>query len=119
MAAVENLTARLEGSIVTLEPLREEHAEELWEAAQAPEIWAWLANLNERERFDLWMRLTLEAAQAGTEGPFTTRDARTGRAIGSSRYLNVRPARPRGRDRLDLAATRAPGAAAPTSRPSC
>jgi RimJ/RimL family protein N-acetyltransferase len=91
MAAVENLTTRLEGSIVTLEPLREEHAEELWEVAQAPEIWAWLANLNERERFDLWMRLTLEAVQAGSEGPFTTRDARTGRAIGSSRYLNVRP----------------------------
>jgi RimJ/RimL family protein N-acetyltransferase len=91
MAAVEILTAHLEGSIVTLEPLREEHAEELWEVAQAPEIWAWLANLNERERFDLWMRLTLEAVQAGSEGPFTTRDANTGRAIGSSRYLNVRP----------------------------
>jgi RimJ/RimL family protein N-acetyltransferase len=91
MAGMESLTARLEGSIVTLEPLREEHAEELWEVAQAPEIWAWLANLNERERFDVWMRLTLEAAQAGSEGPFTTRDARTGRAIGSSRYLNVRP----------------------------
>jgi RimJ/RimL family protein N-acetyltransferase len=89
---VENLTERLEGSIVTLEPLREEHAEELWEAAQAPETWAWLANLNKRERFDLWLRLTLEAARAGGEGPFTTRDARTGRAIGSSRYLNLRPA---------------------------
>jgi RimJ/RimL family protein N-acetyltransferase len=92
MSAVENLTARLKGSIVTLDPLRKEHTEELWEAAQAPEIWAWLANLNQRERFDLWMQLTLEAAQAGREGPFTTRDARTGRAIGSSRYLNVRPA---------------------------
>jgi RimJ/RimL family protein N-acetyltransferase len=91
MAAVENLTAQLEGSIVMLEPLREEHTEEIWEAAQAPEIWAWMANLNERARFDIWMRLTLEAAQAGSEGPFTTRDARTGRAIGSSRYLNVRP----------------------------
>jgi N-acetyltransferase len=91
MAAVENLTERLEGSIVTLEPLREEHAEELWEAAQAPEIWPWLANLNERERFDRWMQLTLEAMQAGSEGPFTTRDVRTGKAIGSSRYLNVRP----------------------------
>jgi len=91
MSAVESLTAHLEGSIVTLEPLREEHAEELWEAAQAPEIWAWLANLSERGRFDPWMRLTLEAEQAGTEGSFTTRDAGTGRAIGSSRYLNVRP----------------------------
>jgi len=92
MTAVENLTARLEGSIVRLEPLREEDAEELWEAAQASEIWAWLANLNERERFDLWMQLTLEAMEAGREGPFTTRDARTGKAIGSSRYLNIRPA---------------------------
>ncbi len=87
---MENLTARLEGSIVTLEPLQEAHAEELWEAARPAEIWAWLANLNQRERFDLWMQLTLDAAQAGSEGPFTTRDARTGRAIGSSRYLNVR-----------------------------
>jgi N-acetyltransferase len=89
---MENLTRRLEGSIVTLEPLREEHAEELWKAAQAPEIWAWLANLNVRERFDLWLRLTLEAAKAGREGPFTTRDASSGKAIGSSRFLNVRPA---------------------------
>lgn len=89
---VENLTATLEGSIVTLEPLRAEHAEELWAAAQAPEIWTWLAHLNVRERFDLWLRLTLEAAGAGREGPFTTRDAATGRAVGSSRFLNVRPA---------------------------
>jgi N-acetyltransferase len=88
---VENLTPRLEGSIVTLEPLGEEHAEELWQAAQPPEIWAWLADLNRRERFDLWLELTLEAARAGNEGPFTTRDARTGAVIGSSRYLNVRP----------------------------
>lgn len=92
MTIVDNLTTTLEGSIVTLEPLRAEHTEELWEAAQAPEIWAWLANLNVRERFDLWVKLTLEAAGAGTEGPFTTRDAETGRAIGSSRFLNVRPA---------------------------
>jgi hypothetical protein len=43
MAAVENLTERLEGSIVVLEPFGDEHVEELWEAAQAAEIWTWLA----------------------------------------------------------------------------
>jgi len=89
---VEGLTTRLEGSIVVLEPLREEHAEELWEAAQAPETWEWLAHLNVRERFDLWLELTLEAAAAGSEGPFTTRRRDTGEAIGSSRFLAVRPA---------------------------
>lgn len=86
-----SLTTRLEGSIVVLDPLRAEHAEVLWEAAQAPEIWTWLAHLNLRERFDLWLRLTLEAAEAGRESPFTTRDASSGKVIGSSRYLNVRP----------------------------
>ena len=89
---MEGLTTRLEGSIVVLEPLREEHAEELWAAAQAPEIWAWLAHLNVRERFDLWMELTLGAAAEGREGPFTTRRRDTGEAIGSSRFLAVRPA---------------------------
>jgi N-acetyltransferase len=92
MAAMENLTTRLEGSIVVLEPLAEEHAEELWEAAQAPEIWAWLAHLDRREQFDRWLELTLEAARSGREGPFATRDLRSGRIVGSSRYLNVRAA---------------------------
>jgi len=89
---MEGLTTRLEGSIVVLEPLREEHAEELWAAAQAPETWAWLAHLNVRERFDLWMELTLAAATEGREGPFTTRLQESGEAIGSSRFLAVRPA---------------------------
>jgi len=92
MNAVENLTTRLEGSIVVLEPFGEEHVEEMWEAAQAPEIWTWLADLNKRERFDLWIELAREAAQSGREGPFATRDIRSGRIVGSSRYLNVRPA---------------------------
>lgn len=89
---METLTTRLEGSIVVLEPLRAEHAEELWNAAQAEETWAWLAHLNVRERFDAWMRLTLEAAAEGREGPFTTRLRETSEAIGSSRFLAVRPA---------------------------
>jgi RimJ/RimL family protein N-acetyltransferase len=92
MAAMENLTKRLEGEIVLLEPLTEENAEELWEAAQAPEIWDWLADLHRRERFDRWLELTFEAAQIGAEGPFLTRERASGAAIGSSRYLNVRAA---------------------------
>jgi N-acetyltransferase len=92
MAAVEKLTTRLEGSIVVLEPFAEEHVDELWEATQAPEIWTWLAPLNEREMFDKWLELTREAELAGDEGTFVTRDLSSGRVIGSSRYLNVRPA---------------------------
>jgi N-acetyltransferase len=87
------LTTRLEGDIVILEPLAAEHAEGLWEAAQAAEIWHWLWPVAEsRERFDRWMELSLSEAEAGKEGPFATRDRGSGRLIGSSRYLNVRPA---------------------------
>jgi N-acetyltransferase len=92
MSTVENLTQRLVGSIVVLEPLGEEHAEELWKAAQAPETWAWLAHLNERAMFERWLELTLAAVRDGSEGPFATRSVRSGAIIGSSRFLNVRPA---------------------------
>jgi N-acetyltransferase len=91
MAAVENLTERLEGAIVVLEPFGEEHIDELWEAARAPEIWTWLANLDERQTFDEWIELSREAARSGREGIFVTRSVNSGRVLGSSRYLNVRP----------------------------
>jgi RimJ/RimL family protein N-acetyltransferase len=86
------LTSRLEGTIVTLEPLAAEHAEGLWEAAQPPETWAWLTNIGaDRERFDRWMRAALDAAASGAEGPFAIRSRGEGAPlIGSSRYLNVR-----------------------------
>jgi N-acetyltransferase len=91
--AGNELTARLEGELVVLEPLAREHAEGLWEAAQAPEIWRWLWPAGgSRERFDIWMKMSLEAAEEGREGPFATRERAGGKLIGSSRYLNVRPA---------------------------
>ncbi|HEX5763203.1 MAG TPA: GNAT family protein [Solirubrobacterales bacterium] len=87
------LTTRLEGSLVVLEPLAREHGEGLWEAAQAPQIWTWLAHIGEsREYFDRWLETTLEAAASGAEGPFAIRQQATDRLVGSSRYLAVRPA---------------------------
>jgi RimJ/RimL family protein N-acetyltransferase len=89
---MQPLTARLEGSTVVLEPLGEQHAEELWEAAQAPQIWDWLVNLNaSRELFDYWLEASMESAREGSEGPFATRLRSSGKVVGSSRYLNVRP----------------------------
>jgi N-acetyltransferase len=89
----EPLATKLEGERVVLEPLEPGHAEGLWQAAQAPEIWRWLAHIGEsREYFDEWMRLSLEASAAGREGVFATRDRRRDTLVGSTRYLNVRPA---------------------------
>jgi RimJ/RimL family protein N-acetyltransferase len=89
---VENLAIRLEGSLVVLEPLEEAHAEDLWQAAQAPEIWRWLAHIGStREYFDAWFEASLAATRTGSEGVFATRSKRTGSIVGSTRFLNVRP----------------------------
>jgi N-acetyltransferase len=90
---VENLATRLEGELVVLEPLDPAHADDLWRAAQAPEIWRWLAHIgSSRAYFDEWMRISLEAGAAGREGVFATRDRRRDALVGSTRFLNVRPA---------------------------
>jgi len=92
MRRMIGLTIPLAGSIVALEPLEEEHAEGLWRAAQAPEIWEWLAHIgSSRDYFDRWLAASLERAEAGAEGPFAVRDQRGGELIGSTRYLNLRP----------------------------
>jgi RimJ/RimL family protein N-acetyltransferase len=91
------LTATLEGSLVTLEPLAEEHRDGLWEAAQADEIWAWLAKLNrDRDYFDAWFDSSLATDAAGEGAPtetgaFAVRRNADSVLVGSSRYLNVRP----------------------------
>lgn len=90
---MENLAIRLEGSLAVLEPLEEAHAEDLWRAAQAPEIWQWLAHLGaSRQLFDEWFEQSLAATADGREGVFATRERRSDTIVGSSRYLNVRPA---------------------------
>jgi RimJ/RimL family protein N-acetyltransferase len=87
------LAIPLEGELVALEPLQPAHGDELWAAAQAPEIWRWLAHIGDsREYFDRWLELSLSAHREGREGVFATRDRRGGELVGSTRYLAVRPA---------------------------
>lgn len=87
-----DLTVRLEGELVVLEPFAAVHADELFAAAQAPEIFRWLAHIGrDREYFDQWMEMTLEAAAEGREGPFAVRRRADDALVGSSRYMAVRP----------------------------
>lgn len=90
---MEELALRLEGELVTLEPLEAAHGDELWGAAQAPEIFQWLASIGrDREYFDHWLELALAAAAEGREGPFAIRRRADDTLVGSSRYMAVRPA---------------------------
>jgi N-acetyltransferase len=89
----KNLTGVLEGNIVRLEPLARRHEEGLFEAAQDERIWRWMpydASASS-EMFHAWLEDALAASEAGTEGAFATLDAGTGRPVGSTRYLALRP----------------------------
>jgi RimJ/RimL family protein N-acetyltransferase len=89
----ENLTSVREGEVVRLEPLARRHERGLFEAAQDARIWRWMHYdaSESREKFHAWLEDALAASEAGTEGAFATVDVATGRPVGSTRYLALRP----------------------------
>jgi RimJ/RimL family protein N-acetyltransferase len=83
----------LEGSLVVLEPVKPEHEERFWEAAQDPEVWTITsADVGgSRAIFDAWWRQQREAFAAGEEVPFATVLRAAGQVVGGTRYLTLRP----------------------------
>ena len=83
----------LEGERVRLEPLDERHVPGLLAAATDPATWRWLfERLDDEAVLRAWLADALRARDAGTELPFATLDARTGRVVGSTRYMAIAPA---------------------------
>lgn len=82
----------LGGNHVRLEPLSLHHLPGLIEVGLDRELWRWTLTLVET---DADMRAYVEAALtnagAGTEVPFATLEAASGRVIGSTRYLAIEP----------------------------
>jgi RimJ/RimL family protein N-acetyltransferase len=79
----------LEGRHVRLEPLRPEHAEDLL-AASDPSIWRWMpVKVGGREDLDRWLAEAVAAEAAGAEYPFAVIDLARGKAVGSTRYLDI------------------------------
>ena len=89
----EGASTRLEGRLVVVEPLGPDHEGDLWEAAQDPAVWRWLPiyGAADRESFHAWLEDALERADAGLDVPVAVVDRPTGKAIGSTRYLTLRP----------------------------
>ncbi|MEX2210423.1 MAG: GNAT family protein [Gaiellaceae bacterium] len=77
----------LEGRIVRMEPLGEQHFERLSEAAGDPEIWRWMTGDGSRpDVFRSWFDESLAERIA-----FATVDAATGTPVGSSSFLALVP----------------------------
>ena len=87
-----DLTPTIQGRTVRIEPLRAEHEAGLWGAAADPRIWRWmpLDPTGSEEAFHTWMADALERAAAGLDAPFCVLGA-GGEALGSTRYLALRP----------------------------
>jgi RimJ/RimL family protein N-acetyltransferase len=83
----------LDGRLVRLEPLSANHEEGLWKASRDPRTWRWLSVVQPRSRTEWhdWMQSALAAAAQGAEIPFATITQTSGEAIGSTRFLALRP----------------------------
>ncbi len=82
----------LEGQRVRLEPLRADHLDDLAEIAFDEALWRYtLARPTDRAALEAWLQAALSNGRAGTEVPFATVDAATGKAIGSTRFLAIVP----------------------------
>ena len=79
----------LEGRIVRLEPLAVQHLDALWAASRDPAVWTWLPILQPTDAPEL--RAWLDEALAGPYLPLATIQIAQGRAIGSTRFLALRP----------------------------
>jgi N-acetyltransferase len=89
----KNLASVLEGEIVRLEPLTRSHEKGLFTAARDERVWRWMPYdpSGSRESFHAWLEDALAASLAGTEAAFATLDVATGKPVGSTRYLALRP----------------------------
>lgn len=83
----------LNGRHIRLEPLSEAHVDDLCEVGLHPEIWRHMlyGNIDSREKMLAFVRNLLARQARGTDLPFAVIFPQTGRAIGCTRYLDIRP----------------------------
>lgn len=83
----------LTGQVVRLEPLTIEHTADLTLAGQDESIWQYMlyGSIHTHDQIRAWIQDLLDRQKAGTDLPFAVVLLKTGRAIGATRYLEIRP----------------------------
>ena len=81
------------GEHVALAPMEEAHLDGLCDAGRSPEIWPYMPmQIGGRDDMARLIRDALRARDQGAELPFVIRDRRSGRIVGSTRFLDITPA---------------------------
>jgi len=86
------LPLTLEGTVVRLEPLRHEHAELFWEIAKSDldDIFRWIPySMKTPEDFRRMIGKAFDEQKRGESVVFATVERSSGRAIGSTRFMNI------------------------------
>jgi N-acetyltransferase len=80
----------LEGAGTRLEPLERTHLDGLAAVGLDPAVWRWVTvGVRTRDELAGWIGDALADRAAGTAMPFVTIERASGRAVGSTRFLNV------------------------------
>jgi N-acetyltransferase len=86
------LPLTLQGSVVRLEPVRQEHADLFWEVAKndLEDIFRWIPySMKTPEDFQRLIDKALEEQERGESVVFATVEQSSGRVIGSTRFMNI------------------------------
>ena len=85
---VEPIT--LEGRYVRLEPLTLDHHPQLCQVSSDEDIWRWtVASARTPEEMRSFIETALQWQAEGTALPFATIEKASGRAVGSTRFMNI------------------------------
>ena len=82
----------LEGSVVRLEPIQQDHAQLFWEAAKdsMDDIFRWIPySMKTAEDFRKLVAKAFDEQERGESVVFATVDRTSGRVIGSTRFMNI------------------------------
>lgn len=84
----------LVGRVIRLEPMDRAHISDLCQVGLDEEIWRYMRYglIKEKAQMAAWVESLLAAQARGTDLPFTVVLQQDGRAIGATRYLEIRPA---------------------------
>lgn len=89
-AALQIAPVVLAGRHIRLEPLTLEHLDGLCAAGLDDDLWRWIPiQVHTRDDMLSYIRTALQWQADGTALPFATIEQSTGRAIGSTRYMNI------------------------------
>ena len=80
----------LDAGSVVLVPLREEHADDLADAASDGKLWElWFTSVPRPDAIDTYISLALQQQKDGLSQPFVVVEKLSGKVIGSTRFCNL------------------------------